>query len=96
MTPEEIQAAFAAQLQVNEQIFRSIEEERRLVSDLRSTQAEGDVRLDRLSRIVERFIDVSSQRFSEHEERLQRQEQIVERLEMLLENLLRQPPATEN
>lgn len=96
MTPEEIQAAFAAQLQVNEQIFRSIEEERRLVSDLRSTQAEADARLDRLSRIVERFIDVSSQRFSEHEERLQRQEQIVERLEMLLENLLRQPPATEN
>jgi hypothetical protein len=103
MTPDQIQAAFAVQLQVNEQIQHSLAEERRLLSDLRSTQAQGDAKLDRLAGIVERFIDVSTQRFSEleqqhrdHEQRILRQEQIAEKLEMLLENLLRHPPAGEN
>ncbi|NJK61666.1 MAG: hypothetical protein HC921_02345 [Synechococcaceae cyanobacterium SM2_3_1] len=103
MTPEQIQAAFATQLRVNEQIQQSLAEERRLLSDLRLTQAQGDAKLDRLAGIVERFIDVSTQRFSEleqqhrdHEQRILKQEQISEKLEMLLENLLRQPPAGEN
>ncbi|NJK64054.1 MAG: hypothetical protein HC921_16445 [Synechococcaceae cyanobacterium SM2_3_1] len=92
---------FVAQIHIRmQQISQELQEEKLLISDLRSTQALGETKLDRLTDIVERFIDASvdrirdlDQRQLQHEERMQKQEQISERLEMLLENLLRRPAA---
>jgi DNA repair ATPase RecN len=66
MTPEEIQSAFEAQLQINQAISRD-------VAILVERQQSTDKRLDRLSDLTERYINSSSnviQRLDQAAERM--------------------------
>lgn len=85
MTPEEIQAAFAAQLEFNRQIQQQVNQSTQ-AADQRSLIL--DAKLDRLASITERFIDASSSVVESQEARIARQDALIERLDTLIERLV--------
>jgi hypothetical protein len=80
MTPQEIQAAFEAQLQINQAISRDVVilVERQQATDER--QQATDERLDRLTNITERYINASISVIERLEQNQLRLDQTIEEL----------------